>query len=266
MDCILPDYRLTKEKYKELWDNCIFILDTNVLFNLYRYSPKLRKGFIDILNGIADRLWIPNQVALEYYDNKSTVITGEINKYKIISNIISKCPNDIKNDIIKRDLSRKHTATSEITEELLKKLDESFKIIIEDLENILKKYPKIKDFEHIDEMIGKLLVGRVGNPYSVEVLEEICNEGLKRYQLKLPPGYEDEKEKEGFKKFGDLILWFQIIDMAKEKKKPVILICEDLKEDWWWISSEGTIGPRPELIQEFSIKTEMLFYILNSAI
>jgi len=51
--------------------------------------------------------------------------------------------------------------------------------------------------------------------------------------------------------------------MAKERKKPVILICEDLKEDWWWISPEGTMGPRPELIQEFSTKTEMLFYMYS---
>ena len=263
MDCILPDYCLTKEKYKELWDNGVFVLDTNVLFNLYRYSPKLREGFINILNKISNRLWIPHQVALEYYDNKSKVINSEINKYKIISDIILKCPKDIKNEIIKRDLSRKHTATSEITEELVKKIDESFKIINKDLNDIIKKYPTRTDFEHIDEIIRKLLMGKVGKPYSVEVLEQICKEGSKRYELKLPPGYEDEKEKEGIKKYGDLILWFQIIDMANEKKKPIILICEDLKEDWWWASSGMTLGPRPELIKEFAFKTEMLFYMYS---
>lgn len=263
MDCILPDYCLTREKYKELWDNCIFVLDTNVLFNLYRYSPKVRDSFIDILNGIADRLWVPNQVAFEYYDNKSKVINNEISKYKTISKIISKCSNDIKNDMKKEDLIRKHTSTSEITDELMKKLDESFEIIRGDLEKIIKKYPEKKDLEIIDEIISKLLLGKVGRPYSVDRLGEISSEGLERYKLKLPPGYEDEKEKEGIKKFGDLILWFQIIDMAKEMKKPVILICEDLKEDWWWTSSEGTIGPRPELIQEFSLKTGMLFHMYS---
>lgn len=263
MCCILPDYCLTKEEYKELWDNCIFVIDTNVLFNLYRYSPKVRNGFIEILDGIADRLWVPNQVALEYYDNKSKVINNEINKYKIILNITSKCPKDIRNEIINRDLLRKHTATSEITEELMKKLDESFKIIVKDLEKIIKEYPGKKDLEKIDEIISKLLLGKVGRPYSVDMLEEISNEGLERYKLKLPPGYEDEKEKVGIKKFGDLILWFQIIDMAKEMKKPVILICEDLKDDWWWNSSEGAIGPRPELKQEFSIKTNMLFHMYS---
>ena len=140
MDFILPNYRLSKEEYKELWDNCIFVLDTNVLFNLYRYSPKLREGFIEILDKISNRIWIPHQVALEYYNNKSTVINTEINKYKIILDIVSNCSKDIKKDIIKRDLSRKYTATSEITSELIKKIDDSFDIINKDLKDIIDKY------------------------------------------------------------------------------------------------------------------------------
>ena len=38
---------------------------------------------------------------------------------------------------------------------------------------------------------------------------------------------------EDIKKYGDLILWYQIIDKAKESKKPIILISGDVKEDWW---------------------------------
>jgi len=263
MDFILPNYRLSKEEYKELWDNCIFVLDTNVLFNLYRYSPKLRERFIEILDKISNRIWIPHQVALEYYNNKSMIINTEINKYKIILDIVSNCSKDIKNDIIKRDLSRKYTATSEITSELIKKIDDSFDIINKDLKDIIDKYPQKEDFAHIDQTISKLFTEKVGKPYSIEVLEQLSEEASRRYKLELPPGYEDEKEKKGIKKYGDLILWFQIIDMAKEKKKPVILICEDLKGDWWWAPSGMTVGPRHELVQEFALKTEMLFYMYS---
>jgi hypothetical protein len=126
-------------------------------------------------------------------------------------------------------------------------------------------YPKRKDFENIDESIVKLLNDKVGKPYSLERLEQICQEGLLRCKLMLPPGYKDvkDKDKHGIKKYGDLILWFQIIDAAKEKEKPIILISEDLKDDWWWSPSDTRLGPRPELIQEFTSKTNMLFYMYS---
>jgi hypothetical protein len=123
------EYRLTDENYKKLWDGCLFVLDTNVLLNIYRYSPKLRKAFIDILTTISGRLWIPYQVAFEYYDNKPIVISDEIEKYNIIKNIISKSKKEIQDEIKKHDLSRRHTATSEIIAEFNKKLDDSFKDI-----------------------------------------------------------------------------------------------------------------------------------------
>ena len=87
MDCILPEYRLSADSYKELWENCIFVLDTSVLFNIYRYSPGLREEVIDVLGKISPRLWIPYQVAYEYYDNISSVISIEISKYDSIMSI-----------------------------------------------------------------------------------------------------------------------------------------------------------------------------------
>jgi len=51
--------------------------------------------------------------------------------------------------------------------------------------------------------------------------------------------------------------------MAKEKKVPVIFICDDLKEDWWWSPSDTTLGPRPELIYEFISETGRLFWMYS---
>jgi hypothetical protein len=202
---------------------------------------------------------------LEYYDNKPTVIRHEINSYDIITKIIPNANKEIDNEINKNNLLRKHTACEEITDALKNKLDEHFKEIEKDLQEIIKKYPKRKDFEVIDETIIKLLSGKVGKPYSMDKLEQISQEGLVRCKLMLPPGYEDikDKDKRGIKKYGDLILWFQIIDFAKEKKTPIILISEDLKDDWWWSPSKTTLGPRPELIHEFNSKTDTLFYMYS---
>ena len=55
-------YRPSEDEFSDLWKNCVFILDTNVLLNLYRYSEKYRNDFIKVLHKIETRLWILHQV------------------------------------------------------------------------------------------------------------------------------------------------------------------------------------------------------------
>lgn len=63
-----------------------------------------------------------------------------------------------------------------------------------------------------------------------------------------------------------MVLWFQIIDKAKEEKRPIIFVTDDTKEDWWEEIMGKTIGPRPELMQEFFSKTGKFFYMYKSDI
>ncbi len=85
------------------------------------------------------------------------------------------------------------------------------------------------------------------------ILQRIYEEGDKRYLMEIPPGYKFDNNKN---KFGDLILWFQIIDHARNKSKPIIFIMNERKEDWWHKGNTGKIiGPRPELVQEFINET-----------
>ena len=67
-------YRPSEDEFSDLWKNCVFILDTNVLLNLYRYSEESRNDFIKVLHKIETRLWIPHQVALEFQENRTKVI------------------------------------------------------------------------------------------------------------------------------------------------------------------------------------------------
>lgn len=48
-----------------LWANAIFVFDTNVLLNLYRYSAKTRNSLLDAVESFKDRIWIPYQVAYD---------------------------------------------------------------------------------------------------------------------------------------------------------------------------------------------------------
>ncbi len=52
----------------------IVALDTNVLLDLYRYGEKARGEFFAILDSFASTLWIPHQVAKEFWRNRVPVI------------------------------------------------------------------------------------------------------------------------------------------------------------------------------------------------
>ena len=87
-------------------------------------------------------------------------------------------------------------------------------------------------------------------------------EGSKRYDNEVPPGYRDKSKPED-ERYGDLLIWFQMIGKAKEAKKPIIFVTDDNKEDWWQIFKGKTIGPRPELVNEFFATTGQRLYIYS---
>src|SRR5215469_4097831 len=70
---------------------------------------------------------------------------------------------------------------------------------------------------------------------------------------------------QGFKKYGDGVVWYQVIDFAKSTKKPIILITDDQKDDWWRIEKGETLGPRPELAAEIGSKAKVSFYMYNAS-
>jgi len=54
-----------------------------------------------------------------------------------------------------------------------------------------------------------------------------------------------------------------LLEKANKENTPIILITDDMKEDWWKISHGKTIGPRPELRREMYERAGVDFYIYN---
>lgn len=85
--------------------------------------------------------------------------------------------------------------------------------------------------------------------------------------------YEDAAKEESFiyngveipRRFGDLIVWKEILEFAKAHDRDVFFVTDDAKEDWWWREKGQRIGPRPELVQEMHNQSGRLFEISSSA-
>jgi len=252
-------YSYSNKDFKEIWNDGLFVFDTSFLLSLYRYKKETSEEFIKILEKISDRIWLPYHIGYEYYKNRLNVIKDIENGCNEIKNQLNSNFNKLHGEI--NQLSSKYSRFPfEITEKNVKSIS---KIIEEKRKEVSKHLEKIPDRNKKDDIldaIEKLFKKKVGESYTKENTIKIEEEGEKRYKRKIPPGYIDSNKGDK-NKYGDLIIWHQIIDKAKEKSCPIIFVNDDRKEDWWRKSNKENIGPRPELIKEIYLKSKVKFYM-----
>jgi hypothetical protein len=258
-------YRPNEQEFSELWENCVFILDTNVLLNLYRYSEESRNDFIKVLNKIETRLWIPHQVALEFQENRTKVIEEQEKKFDSIKKILEDNQSRITREL--------HNFPSVNHETLIDKISQLFGEFLEEIKPLETKQLKSNEPDYIRDVVDSLFKGKIGEPPTELELESIEKEGEKRYKIKYPPGFKDEQSKKkkapylcngmSFKReYGDLILWKEILKEVEIRNwKQIIFVTDDGKEDWWREEQGKTIGARPELVEEICKAGASMFYM-----
>jgi hypothetical protein len=247
-------FPLSEATIKKIWKEGVFSFDANFLLNFYRYSKETRAEVFKIVGAINDRIWVSHQAALEFLRNRLDVIAEQDKTYDAARKDLKEIENKLKT-------SSRHPFVSE---SLLRQMSALFAKLEKELEERKNEFTKLGELDDVQNELVKLLDGKVGSPYPEKRLSEIYQEGEKRYKDKIPPGFKDQVKDGEKRKFGDLVLWFQLIDKAIAEKKPVIFITDDAKEDWWWKSSNKTIGPRPELVDEIKAKAGVDFYIYSS--
>lgn len=243
-------YRPSEEGYDRLFKDAIIVCDANVLLNLYRYSSETRQELLRILEGFRKRLWLPYQAAAEFYRNRLLVICSEVNEYSSAQSqadqLLGKLERTRGHPYVKPEtLHALKSATKSLTEELN---DSKVR-----LEHLLTQDDTL---DRLDSLFGE----NVGLEPTGEASKNHSEQSEKRKSLKIPPGYMDH-HKDGNGPQGDGILWLQLLEHAEEKKQSVILVTDDLKDDWWQKANGKTIGPRPELVKEFKERTGQIFYM-----
>ncbi len=274
-------YRPAQEDLTELWSAGLFVLDTNVLLNLYRYPVEARQALLSVLSQLAPRLWVPHHVALEYQRNRLTVIAEQVRRFDEVRKVADDALRTIKGGFDPLQLKRRHSAID--PNSFVRSIDDAVKHFKAQLEQLEAGQLDVHHDDILRSEIDTILHGHVGPPpVSQEFLDELFTEGNGRYQARIPPGYEDAPKSDqtasdtfqwnGLKfkrEFGDLLLWKQILAHAKAHSvSHLCLVSDDEKEDWWWsVDSRGRkiIGPRPELVEEAIITASVsVFYMYNS--
>ena len=79
-----------------MWEKSIFVIDANVMLNLYRYSQDTRNKLIAALKQFSPRLWVPHQAAWEYQRNRLDVISKQREAYNEIERAFAETPKKLE--------------------------------------------------------------------------------------------------------------------------------------------------------------------------
>ncbi|MBL3524114.1 DUF4935 domain-containing protein [Serratia plymuthica] len=258
-------YNKDANYYNDLLSNSTYILDTNVLLSLYRYSESTRGYFLDALERVKDKLWMPNQVGNEFFTNRLAIISEQIKSYTAFKKEFEE---------LQRKLDNKKSHPF-IRDETSNTLNSALNEVYSDLRVSQEKYECLINDDIVLSKLLNLYENRVGTPYSEEEINTLINEGRERYSKQIPPGYMDfakngsgknDENLFGYNRirpYGDFIIWRQSIDYAKDKTN-IIIVTDDIKEDWYVRALGKTIGPRHELLAEFKELTGQNLHVYQS--
>ncbi len=245
---------------KKLWNNCIFVFDTSALLDFYLLTNDGLTSLGEAFNHMGERLWLPEHVQYEFLKNRSSAIEGVLNLYEplvkdysvIINKIVSlkhKVNKILMHPFISKDSLNDINSTIDTINKNTTSLTKIFK------EQKREKIKLIKGYQTNDPIMNLIKTYfQVGEYYNFEKILSIAAEGKLRYELRIPPGFEDynNDKKEGTQKLGDLIIWKQILGVAKLQDSNVVLITNDIKKgDWCVLDKNKSINnPLHDLIRE----------------
>lgn len=263
-------YELTPNREKILWEEAIFVFDTSAIGELYSCVIDSKKTILKILNKLHERIWIPEHVIYEYSKNRKKVILNPIKDfYQNPSNITNCDLIKYLDEFLKKNKENYFHPFIEIKEyEEIERNKKNIEICLSNITSIVKKqYKKRKEeIEQVNEndtIYNTFKKFSIGESFSSAEILEIVEEGEIRYRNQIPPGYLDQTEKKGTQIYGDLIIWKEILNHAKEHGKSVILICNDIKDDWYLKNKKNGVpnSPRHELLREFYDITQKDFWM-----
>lgn len=285
-----PFYKISESDEKKLFENSLIFFDTSSLLDFFYFTNENLNELVEkLFIPLQDRLWISNHSEMEFWKNKAKVELKPIDSYSalinktkgssesghiqeieiVIDSFKSKINDEIRGHlktlqekVIKNnkhpylhefDFSPFNTQIHEFEKsyQILQNQYKDFKDSI--IKKVEEEKTKIRAQENqlVIEIVEKYF--KISEEYKYSKLMEIVHEGEFRYKHKIPPGYMDESEKSGFQRFGDLIVWKQILEKCNKQNLNLILVTNDVKEDWWHFDDKkNRLSPRYELIKEFS--------------
>lgn len=244
----------------------VVAVDTNVLFDLYRFRPQTSQDLIKTLTSLGDRLIVPHQALREFWRHRQRSQGSPATATKTATDALAKSGRSM-NDA----LTTWAKAVGVVDDEELSELTSRVDGFLDTLKDELQKVLQDADANSGDPLLAQLealLAGRVTAPLDPQEWEDCLTEANRRVDAEEPPGYRDAEKRASESPdgaAGDYLIWYQATRHAKGQDRDLIIVTRDEKDDWWWRQQSAFIGPRPELTREYHELTAHRLFLMRPA-
>ena len=253
----------TDAVYRRVITEGLVVPDANVLLDLYRYTAATQTDLLTALDGVAEQLWVPHQVILEFWLRRMTVVSQASKQIEAMLKSILGRRDTALQDL--RTWANDSALKPDDRQRLEQHINSGFEAVTDDINKFVEgerdKFHEETHRDHVVLELDRILQGRVGEPLDADAHDEAVKEGKRRVDAQLPPGYLDKAKGDGA--VGDYLVWRQLLTEAEHRKSDVLFITRDTKEDWWRQRDHRPIGPRPELVAELQSVAGTRLYFLH---
>lgn len=250
-------------------DNKIIVFDSNVWLDLYKLPPVTIVMIANSIESKIDNFWLPNQVYIEFNRHLKKNRDYAVLRFENLKSNSLSLINDTKNSIHQEFLNLKNNDIFDISElhmQFNSEIEKVSKLLKKGLEKIDEEYKQdvqciLPENDVIQDVVEKLRSRSFGKGFNIKELLAIYEEGEVRFKYNLPPGVTDiNKDKHEdtdtylARKYGDLIIWKEILRMVNEINKDIIFVENEKKADWW--ESRGSKMMSKILANEFLTSTD----------
>lgn len=256
---------MARDEISQALQESLIVIDSSVLLDLYRVTPTARREMIDSLFAIAENLWVPHQVALEFHRNRVEAARDQIAFYDETCKSLEAARNQALQRL--NEFANRSALDDSEKSRLKKPLESAFDVAIERVKSHQEGFDltvgKVLNDDPVLKALAKFLDGKVGQPLPEDEYAKAQAEAARRRNGRIPPGYKDRAKRTN--PDGDYLWWEQTLIKAAEVGKPVLIISNDEKEDWINKRLDFSLGPREELVEEMRRRADVALRIVNFA-
>ena len=241
----------------------MFVFDTNVLLNLYRMSDDVRSSIFEILKKLKGNLFLPHQVAHEFFKHRELEISAQINTFEKLRQFLRRVPSDFKGQFTRHPC----IPIAEFEEELQRCVDKLIARVTETQNSNQLNY-----VIHPDPILTELdliFADCTGDRPTPEEDGELTKQIETRFLANLSPCYFPSGRPAENSHVGDGRVWFQIVRYAALKQQPVIFVTGDMKPNWWRSAKIGNdeklVGPHFQLIRDIAAAANSSFLMYDQS-
>jgi hypothetical protein len=253
----------TDDDYHGVMTQGLIVFDTSVLLNLYRYNRQARRDLFSVMRISGDRLFLPHQVIVEFWRNRESVLRDPLQGSALAKELSGY---QVKSLEAIRNWANRAGFLDARTQEFSSTINAAFEEALHGLAGVVQEegggFSGRTNDDPVLAELEKILQGKVGAPLEPAEYEQAVATARHRVEAKIPPGYMDAaKPTEDFA--GDYLIWLEVMNEAKIKKRDVLIVTGDAKEDWWRRERGAIRGPRPELVRELKEAAGVKLFMLR---